>query len=167
LRSSFGTVSEIRFNTGRPLLKRHRQPILTSIGIIQAGPVACTLEHAVKKTVTKVLVPLALNNPAMLHSLLAYSSSLLDARSGGNTGGTTTLVHTVNAIRLINESMNDIRQATSNEILSSIIIVGGSNVCRRATSWKITFAYILLTLRSVCLKIIQVTEGIWMGFTRS
>jgi hypothetical protein len=137
------------------------------IGIIEVGPVTCTLEHAVKKTVAKALVPLALNNAAMLHSLLAYSSSLMDARSGRKTGSTTTMVYTVNAIRLINEAMGDIQQATSNEILSSIIIVGGSNVCRRATSWKITFAYILLTLRSVCLKIIQVTEGIWMGFTRS
>jgi len=102
------------------------------IGIIEVGPIACSLEHAVKKAVTRVLVPLALNNAAMLHSLLAYSSSLMDVRSGNNTGSTTTLVHTVNAIRLINESMNDIRQAISNEILSSIIIVGGSNVCRRA-----------------------------------
>jgi hypothetical protein len=147
--------------------------IYDMLGIIEVGPVAGTFDHAAKKTphpansVTKVLVPLALNNAAILHSLLAYSSSLMDARSGCKTGSTTTLVHTVNAIRLINESMNDTRQATSNEILSSIIIVSGSNVCRRATSLKITFACILLTLRSVCLKIMQVTKSIWMGFTGS
>jgi hypothetical protein len=109
------------------------------IGIIEVSPVICTLEHAAKKTpirVTKVLVPLALNSAAMLHSLLAYSSSLMDARSGRKKGSTTTLVHTINAVRLINESMNDIQQATSDAILAGIILVSGSNVCRKAAPGK-------------------------------
>jgi hypothetical protein len=118
------------------------------IDIMELSPVVCTLEHAAKKTpvpenhVTNFLIPLALNNAAMLHSLLAYSSSLWDARSGLNKGSPTTMVHTINAIRLINESMNDIRQVTSDAILASVILVSASNVCRRATSWKITFAYV-------------------------
>ena len=143
------------------------------IGIMELSPFICTLEHAAKKTpcldnhVTKDLVPLALTNATTLHSLLAYASSLMDARSGRKTGSIATLAHTANAVLLINESMSDIRQATSDEILSSILLVSGSNVCRGATSWKIPFAYILLTLRSVCLKIKQVSEAIWMGFIGS
>jgi hypothetical protein len=103
------------------------------------GPVLCTLEHASKKTpnpVVEVLVPLALNDAAMFHALLAFSSSLIDTRSGRKTGSTATLIHRVNAIRLTNQSMNDIQAATSDKALASIMFVSGSDVGRRITSKK-------------------------------
>ncbi|KAE9373018.1 hypothetical protein N431DRAFT_337943, partial [Stipitochalara longipes BDJ] len=93
-------------------------------------PVLCTLEHASKKTanpVAEVLVPFALNNSAMLHALLAFSSGLVDARSGLKIGSATTLIHRGNAIRLINQSMNDIQLATSDKTLTSIMLVTGSD----------------------------------------
>jgi hypothetical protein len=103
----------------------------TWLGIIELSPILCPLEHAAKKTpnpVTKVLVPLALNDPPMFHALLAFSSSLMDARSGRKTGSATTLAHRVNAIRLMNKSMQDIQQATSDTILASICFLQASDV---------------------------------------
>ena len=98
---------------------------------MELSPVLCTLEDASKRTanpLAEVLVPLALNNIAILHGLLAFSSGLLDARSGLKTGSTTTLTHRLNAIRLINRSMNDIQLATSDAVLTSIMFVTGSDV---------------------------------------
>jgi hypothetical protein len=65
----------------------------------------------------------------MFHALLAFSSSLMDARSGRKTGSATTLTHRVNAIRLMNESMQDIQQATSDTVLASICFLQASDVC--------------------------------------
>ncbi|KAE9363350.1 hypothetical protein N431DRAFT_423933 [Stipitochalara longipes BDJ] len=98
--------------------------------IIELSPIMCPLEHAAKKTpnpVTQVLVPLAIKHASMFHALLAFSSSLMDARSGRTTGSATTLAHRVNTIRLINESIQDIQQATSDTILASICFLQASD----------------------------------------
>ena len=107
------------------------------IGIMELSPVLAALEHEAKKTpnpVTSILVPLALKDAAIFHGLLAFSASLVDARSGRTTASTTTLFHRVNAIRLINRSLDNMQQATSDNVLASIIFLSGSDVCRAATS---------------------------------
>jgi hypothetical protein len=104
--------------------------------------------------VAEALVPLALNDAAMFHALLAFSSSLIDARSGRKTGSTATLIHRVNAIGLINQSTNDIQAATSNKALASIMFVSGSDVGRRISSKTEASDSIYLLWRSACSKII-------------
>jgi hypothetical protein len=65
-----------------------------------------------------------------------WQTRKIHARSGRKTGSTATLIHRVNAIRLINQSMNDIQAATSDKALASIMFVSGSDVGRRITSKK-------------------------------
>jgi hypothetical protein len=91
--------------------------------ITELIPILCPLEHAAKKTstpVAKVLVPLALNDASIFHAILSFSSSLIDARSGRITESDTTLVHRVNAIRPMNQSLQDIQQATNDTVVASI-----------------------------------------------
>jgi hypothetical protein len=132
-------VSEKPFNiccvlaqTG--LLHAH---IDATTGIIEISPVICPLELAARKApnpLTEILVPFALSDAAVFHAVLAFFSSFADARSGRKTESTTTLTHRVTAISLIKESMSDVQQATSDKVLASLCYIGGSNVCRLATS---------------------------------
>jgi Fungal specific transcription factor domain len=111
----------------------------TALGILELSPCFCTLEVAAKKAtnpLAEVLVPLALTNEAMFHSLLAFASSLLDAHSGYKTGSTTTLLHRIHAMRLINESLNDPHRATSDTVLASICFVSATDVSMRDISSK-------------------------------
>lgn len=82
------------------------------IGLIEMNPTLCTLEYSSKKRknlLAESRVPFIISDAAMLHGLSAYSSSALDTLSGRTTASAKTLVHRVNAIRLINESLNDTR----------------------------------------------------------
>lgn len=78
--------------------------------------------------VTERLLPLAISDAALFHSLMSFSSSLLDERSGRKTPGTTALFHLGCAIRLLNEALNDTKCAASDKVLATICLVAGHNV---------------------------------------
>ncbi|KAE9364845.1 hypothetical protein N431DRAFT_489314 [Stipitochalara longipes BDJ] len=108
--------------------------ILLRHWIINLSPVLCTLESAAKKTpnpVTEILIPLAISDAAMFYALIAFSSSLMDARSRRNSPSTTTLLHRGSAIRLLQESMNDKLQAVSDKVLATICLVSCSHIIFR------------------------------------
>jgi hypothetical protein len=78
--------------------------------------------------VTEFLVPFAISDAALFHSLMCFSSSLVDARVGRDTSGPTTLYHMGNAITMINDALNDTQRAVSDAVLATICLVAANNV---------------------------------------
>lgn len=78
--------------------------------------------------VTEFLVPFAISDAALFHSLMCFSSSLVDARVGRDTSGPTTLYHMGNAITMINDALNNTQHAISDEVLATICLVAANNV---------------------------------------
>jgi hypothetical protein len=65
------------------------------------------IENADFNPVTEFLVPFAISDAALFDSLMCFSSSLIDARVGRDTSGPTTLYHMGNAIKMINDALNN------------------------------------------------------------
>jgi hypothetical protein len=75
-----------------------------------------------------------ISDPAMLHGWIAFSSSLMDARSGRQAPTSATLFHLGHSMRLLNNALSDPRYAASEQVCTTICLLAAHNVSQAQDS---------------------------------
>ena len=86
--------------------------------------------RAVRQAWNQSIIPLAFAEPPLLHAILAFTSSHLTSLRKVPLNDSLALVnsHKVAAIRLINEKLSDVREATQTSVIIAIWVLATQEV---------------------------------------